>query len=71
MGRPPGDSVQVSVRVPQAWADRVDRLAEHLVRRGLKADKASVLRGSLGLGLEALEAQNGIVTPKAKVKPKK
>jgi len=65
IGRPPSDTVQVSVRVASAWADRAAVLAEKLERDGYKSDKASVYRAALGRGLDALEAEHGI-KPKGK-----
>ena len=64
MGRPPADTVQVSVRVPTEWIDRVTKIAEQWQRRGAVATQASVLRGALGLGIEALEAEHVLARSK-------
>ncbi len=57
MGRPPSDNVQVSVRVPGDWVERIEAVSQGNARRGHKSDKASVLRAAVEIGLQQLELE--------------
>ena len=52
-----GSTVQLTVRVEFAFADRLDALAVKLSRPGLELGRADVMRMALVEGVQKLEAE--------------
>jgi hypothetical protein len=65
------NTVQVSIRIPQAWVDRADALTAACNKQGLmigRATRADILRASVGRGLDSLEAAERKPAPKGRHK---
>jgi hypothetical protein len=48
---------QISVNVPSAWLDEIERLAEAMSQPGIAITKADVHRAALRRGLDAMAAE--------------
>jgi hypothetical protein len=59
--------IQISVRVPEAWIARLERIANAMPHPGLASGNMALAhRHSLELGMAQAEAEYGIKTPAAK-----
>jgi hypothetical protein len=56
--RPKANTLQVSVHVPEAWGDEVEKLVETMSKPGLEVTKADVMRRALRIGLDALAEEH-------------
>jgi hypothetical protein len=62
--RPP--TVQITVRIPQTLAERVNRLVGLLSRPGTEATLTTVIRAAVDRGVTSLEAEAGVKAPTPK-----
>lgn len=65
MPRSPSDNtVQVAIRVPQAWLDEADRLVRERAEPGATLTRTDVLRAAMGVGLRVQSADAAYVRGK-------
>lgn len=51
------NDIQYAVRVPGSWLERLDKIAEHLSRPGIRVSRAEALRACAIHGIEHFEAE--------------
>ena len=49
--------VQVAIRLPQAWLERLDKLAEKMSQPGIQLTRTELHRAALYRGIEQLESE--------------
>ncbi len=50
-------TIQMSVRVPESWNERLDKLADKMSQPGITLTRTEVLRLALHHGIEKLESE--------------
>jgi predicted transcriptional regulator len=60
---PMSKPLQISVRIPQEWLDRLDQVARAMSRPGTEASRAEAIRFLVARGFEAAEKELGIKPP--------
>lgn len=65
-----GNDDQVSINLPPAWKEDAERLARAMSRPGMVCTRADVLRMSLRMGLDALEAEHRTAKTPAPERPR-
>jgi hypothetical protein len=63
-GRRAADVAQLTFRFPASWLKRIDALAQKLTIPGNEVTRATVLRAIVLRGLQELEREHGIKSPK-------
>jgi hypothetical protein len=66
-----GKSTQVAIRIEDELFARLDALVTKLSPPGMALPRSEVIRAALVKGLEVLEAEAGVASPKPTKKPKK
>jgi hypothetical protein len=61
--RPKSDSVQLAVRIPAPWLERLDALIPWLAQPGVATTRTDAIRAALAVGLDALEAKRASEKP--------
>ncbi len=72
--REPSDDTQqqISVRLPVAWLEALDRLAAAMSRPGIDLTRANALRAAVARGIEELSKELGVTSAtSATADPKK
>jgi len=65
MARPQSDNTfQVAFKIPEAWKNDADAVAEAMSQPGFVATRTDVLRAALARGLAALKAEHKTATKK-------
>jgi hypothetical protein len=65
------NTVQLVVRVPEAWLDRLDALLPWLAQPGVATTRTDAVRASIAKGLDALEAKRASETETPKPRGRK
>jgi hypothetical protein len=55
--RPKTDTLQLAVRIPRAWLERLDALVPKIAQAGVQTTRTDAIRAALAKGLDALEVQ--------------
>ena len=64
--RPKSDSVQLAVRIPTPWLERLDALLPWLAQPGVATTRTDAIRAALAAGLDALEARRAADKPRGR-----
>ena len=56
MPRPPANTVQIGLRVPEAWLEEIDEIAKYLSKPGMEASRTDAFRHAIRVGIDASKA---------------